>query len=86
MAKQVDSSCDNVKRITLSVGRKNGKLILSNGIASEWKMTGVDEKTAIASLVYYTIFSRFDQLSCFSSNFKIDISLCESINDKRDNV
>lgn len=76
------SGYDIVNKITLSVGRKNGKLVLSNGKSSEWKMTGVDEKTAIASLVYFTIFSRFDQLSCFSSDFKLDVSLCESIKDK----
>lgn len=75
------SSSDDVKKITLSVGRKNGRLILDNGKGTEWKMTGLDEKTAIASLVYFTIFSRFDQISCLSSDFKIDVSLCESIND-----
>jgi hypothetical protein len=83
--KQESASPSIVNKITLSVGRKNGKLVLSNGKSSEWKMTGVDEKTAIASLVYFSIFSRFDQLSCFSSDFKIDVSLCESIKDKSDN-
>ena len=67
------------KKITLTVGRKIGRIYLSNGIGQEWKMTGVDEKTAIASLVYFTLFSRFDITSMYSDNFKIEISISTTI-------
>lgn len=67
------------KSITLTVGRKNGKLYLNNGIGQEWKMSGVDEKTAIASLVYFSLFSKFDITSMYSSNFKIELTISTTI-------
>lgn len=62
-------------KIILSVRHEKGKTILSNGKGNEWCMKGVDDETAIASLVFFTLKHRFDNMRMVSDNFKIEVTL-----------
>ena len=64
-------------KIILTVRHEKGKTILSNGKGSEWCMKGVDDETAIASLVFYTLKSRFKQMTNLGLDFKLEVTLSE---------
>lgn len=64
-----------VQNIILTVGRSKGKLVLDNNNGQSWKMSGVDAETAVAALVFFTLKGRFEQLSCFSDNFEIELTI-----------
>lgn len=66
--------------ITLKVERKGETTILSNGKGSKWTMEHVDDETAIASLVFFTLKHRFDQLRDVSGNFEIKITMTDKLN------
>lgn len=61
----------------LTLQRKNGKLILMNDKSSKWEFSNVDEETAIAALIFYTLKTRYNQQLVFSDNFKIKFSIEE---------
>lgn len=65
-------------KIILSVRHEDGKTILSNGKGNEWCMQGVDDETAIASLIFFSVKNRFDRMRAIADNFKIECTLeCE---------
>lgn len=66
--------------VTLKVKRKGNTTILSNGKGSEWTMEQVDDETAIASLVFFTLKHRFDALRNVSGNFEIKITMTDKLN------
>lgn len=65
--------------IILTVGRSKGKLVLDNNRGQVWKMSGVDDETALAALVFFTLKGRLDQFSCFSDNFEIELTIKETV-------
>lgn len=69
-------------KIILTVRHKNDKTFLSNGKGNEWCMQGVDDETAIASLVFFTLKHRFDNMRMVSDNFKIEVTLDDEFLDK----
>lgn len=66
--------------VTLKVKRKGDVTILSNGKGNEWTMEHVDDETAIASLVFFTLKHRFDTLRNVSGNFEIKITMTDKLN------
>lgn len=64
----------------MKVERKGETTILSNGKGSEWTMEQVDDETAIASLVFFTLKHRFDKLRNVSGNFEIKITMTDKLN------
>lgn len=69
-------------KTTISITRKNGETIVSNNSGSEWTFRGrLDDATAIASIVFFTLNRRFEQVRNFSSDFSLAITLAEEIND-----
>lgn len=69
-------------KIILSVRHERNKTILSNGIGNEWCMKGVDDETAIASLVFFTLKNRFDRMRAIADNFKIKVTLDDEFIEK----
>lgn len=69
-------------KIILSVRHEKGKTILSNGKGNEWCMKGVDDETAIASLIFFTLKNRFLRMRNIMDNFKIEVTLDEEYLDK----
>lgn len=67
-------------KVTLKVKRKGDVTILSNGKGTEWTMEQVDDETAIASLVFFTLKHRFDELRNVSGNFEIKITMTDKLN------
>lgn len=62
-------------KVILTVRHEKNKTILSNGIGNEWCMKGVDDETAIASLVFFTLKHRFNRMRDIADNFKIQVTL-----------
>jgi hypothetical protein len=69
-------------KVILTVRHKNDKTFLSNGKGNEWCMQGVDDETAIASLVFFTLKGRFMRMRDIADNFKIEVTLDEEFLDK----
>lgn len=65
-------------KVIMTVRHEDGKTILSNGKGNEWCMQGVDDETAIASLIFFSVKNRFDRMHAIADNFKIECTLeCE---------
>ena len=47
-------------KVIMTVRHEDNKTILSNGKGNEWCMQGVDDETAIASLIFFSVKNRFD--------------------------
>ena len=62
-------------KVIMSVRHEGNKTILSNGKGNEWCMQGVDDETAIASLIFFTLKHRFDKMRAIADNFKIEVTL-----------
>lgn len=73
-----------VLNTTIKVTRKGGRTIISDSKGGEWKFSRhIDSSTAIASLVYQTIYRNFDVMRSFSSDFEIEFTMTEK--NKSDN-
>ena len=76
--KQNDELYNKRQSITLSVERRNDKLILRNGDGKEWSFSNnIGNTSAIATLVYSTILSRNDYVEGFCSSYKITLEIQE---------
>lgn len=76
--KQNDELYNKRQSITLSVERRNDKLILRNGDGKEWSFSNnIGNTSAIATLVYSTILSRNDYVEGFCSRYKITLEIQE---------
>lgn len=64
-------------KIIMTIRHEKGKTILSNGKGNEWCMQGVDDETAIASLIFFSVKNRFDRMQTLSDYFKIEVTLEE---------
>lgn len=60
---------------TITITQKRGKTIVRNDKGNEWSFKDVDETTAIASLVFYTLYKQFNKMSTFSANFSISLTM-----------
>lgn len=76
--KQNDELYSKRQSITLSIERRNDKLILRNGDGKEWYFSNnIGNTSAIATLVYSTILSRNDYVEGFCSRYKITLEIQE---------
>ena len=62
-------------KVIMSIRHEGNKTILSNGKGNEWCMQGVDDETAIASLIFFSVKNRFDKMLTLSDRFKIEVTL-----------
>lgn len=69
-------------KIILTVRHEKNKTFLSNGKGNEWCMQGVDDETAIASLVFFSLKHRFDRMRSISDRFKIEVTLDDEFLEK----
>ena len=64
------------KEMILSIEEKNGKLILEANHGSKWVFpSNLSRDNAIASLVYGTLLSQDEITSCYSSHYKITMTI-----------
>jgi len=73
-----------MEKVTLKFSHKDGKTLASNGHVN-WDF-GVQgprmmDETIIASLVYQTIFMRFEKLKLHSDDFELVFTIEEKKND-----
>lgn len=70
-----------VLNTTIKVTRKGGRTIITDGNGGEWKFSRhIDSSTAIASLVYQTIYRNFDVMTCYSGDFEIEFTMTKKNN------
>lgn len=60
---------------TVSVKRQNGEITLINGEGKEWTMKGIDEESAIAALLFFTVKYKYEAMKILSDDFSIRISM-----------
>lgn len=60
---------------TVSVKRKNGKITLINDKGKEWTMKGIDDESAIAALLFFTVKYKYEEMRMLSDDFAIRISM-----------
>lgn len=60
---------------TITITQKRGKTIVKNDKGNEWSFKNMDEPTAIASLVFYTLYHQFNKMSVCSENFSISLTM-----------
>ena len=60
---------------TITITKKRGKTIVRNDKGQEWSFHKMDDATAVASLVFFTIYRQFDKMSMVSDNFTISFSM-----------
>lgn len=69
MAKETDT-------IILTLKRSGKKLYLENNRGDEWEFSSnIRDRAAIATLVYGTILHRDEELSTYSSDYEITLSV-----------
>ncbi len=67
---------------TIKIQHKDDKTVLStNVVGQEWCFDKLDDETAIASVLYYTVKNYFKRTQIFSSDFEIKISMEITYND-----
>lgn len=66
------------KSVKIRIQKKLRKTIIDNG-NTQWSWTNVDDITALASVVFYTMKSRFEQNRLYSDDFSIKITIEECI-------
>ena len=63
-------------KTTIKVRHQNGNTVVSNDKGSEWSFGGrLDNETAIASIVFFTILRNFDSVKNFSDDFEIELTM-----------
>lgn len=68
------------KKTTIKISHKDGNTVVSNGNV-EWNFGfKMLDETVIASLVFQTVFMRFKKLTMLSSDFTIDFTMEDKIN------
>lgn len=69
---------NETKSVNIRIQKKFKKTIIDNGI-TQWSWTNVDDITALASVIFYTMKSRFEQHRLYSDDFSIKITIEECI-------
>lgn len=69
---------------TIKIEHKDGKTIVSNNKGDVWDFNGrLDDTTAIASIVFFTLQAQFDKMSFWANNYEIRFAMeCEEKDDK----
>ena len=67
---------------TLYIEKKNGEIRLTNSQGSEWRFSHIDDVTAIAAVVFYTLKSRVDLHDAFWSNYHINFTIEEVLDNE----
>ena len=68
------------KKTTIKITHKDGNTVVSNGNV-EWNFGyKMLDETVIASLVFQTVLIRFKELTILSSDFTIDFTMEDKIN------
>ena len=63
-------------KTTIKVRHQNGNTVVSNDKGSEWSFGGrLDNETAIASIVFFTILRNFDSAKNISDDFEIELTM-----------
>ena len=63
-------------KTTIKVRHQNGNTVVSNDKGSEWSFGGrLDNETAIASIVFFTILRNFDSVKNVSDDFEIELTM-----------
>ncbi len=71
MAKQKTNDCVNV-----TIEHKDDCLYVYNERGQKWQFpTNTSERVAIASLVFGALINKSEQVSCYSSHFKISMQI-----------
>ena len=70
---------NNMQHTKIVIKRKGNKTIIENDRGQKWSWTNVDSVTAIASVCFFTLKSRFEQFLMYSDNFEIKLTLDESM-------
>lgn len=60
---------------TISVKRQNGEITLRNDKGVEWTMKGIDDESAIAALIFFTVKHKYEAMRILSDDFSIRISM-----------
>lgn len=69
---------DEILNTTIKVTCKDGEHIITDEKGSEWKFSfNIDVTTAIASLVYQTIYRHYDRKTWYSDDFEIEFTMKE---------
>ena len=69
-------------KTTIKITHKDGNTVVSNGNV-EWNFGyKMLDETIIASLVFQTVFMEFKKLTAYSSDFTIDFTMEDTINNK----
>ena len=69
----------NMQETTIKIRHKGNKTIIENDMGIKWSWTNVDDITAIASVCFFTLKTRFEQHLLYSDNFEIKFTIDESI-------
>lgn len=69
----------SMQHATIVIKHKDGKTIIENDRGKKWSWTHLDDITAIASVCFFTLKTRFEQHLLYSDNFEIKFTIDESI-------
>lgn len=69
----------NMQHATIVIKRQGNKTIIENDRGQKWSWTRLDDITAIASVCFFTLKTRFEQHLLYSDNFEIKFTIDESI-------
>lgn len=65
-----------MESVKIKVTRRNGKTIVKSDKGAEFKFGGkILPETAIASLVFQTLYTKFEKLRIWSENFEINVTM-----------
>ena len=69
-----------MEKATIKITHKDGKTLVGNGVKTwEYDPSMMDE-TIIASLIFQTVFVRFNTLTEFSGDFSVKLTMDVKIN------
>lgn len=76
----------SMQHATIKIKRKGGRTIIENDRGEKWTWTNLDSVTAIASVCFFTLKTRFEQYLMFSENFELEFTIDESMYVGKKNV
>lgn len=69
---------------TIKIVHKDEHTIVSNDKGDKWDINGrLDDATAIASIVFFTLHKEFDKLSGYAENFEIRITMENELKNRK---
>lgn len=69
----------SMQQTTIVIKHKGNRTIIENDRGQKWSWTNIDDITAIASVCFFTLKTRFEQHLMYSDNFEIEFTIDESI-------